>query len=85
MPDLYKVLYEKYSLIDEATTYQLPSSPKYYMADFYMLSLISTIDFDRLLQPTPANPQGVVSAIEEKSIKMILITLRVFFILAYNK
>jgi len=69
MPDLYKVLYEKYSLIDEATTYQLPSSPKYYMADFYMLSLISTIDFDRLLQPTPANPQGVVSAIRGEKYK----------------
>ncbi len=65
----YSVLFEKYGLIDEATTYQLPSSPKYYMADFYMLSLISTIDFDRLLQPTPANPQGVISAIRGEKYK----------------
>jgi hypothetical protein len=69
MPYSYNVLTEKYGLIDEATTYQLPSSPKYYMADFYMLSLISTIDFDRLLQPTPANPQGIVSAIRGEKYK----------------
>ena len=65
----YSILSEKYGLIDEATTYQLPFSPNYYMADFYMLSLISTIDFDRLLQPTPANPQGVVSAIRGEKYK----------------
>ncbi len=65
----YSILFEKYDLVNEATTYQLPSSPKYYMADFYMLSLISTIDFDRLLQPTPANPQGVISAIRGEKYK----------------
>lgn len=65
----YSILSEKYGLVNEATTYQLPSSPKYYMADFYMLSLISTIDFDRLLQPTPANPQGIVSAIRGEKYK----------------
>lgn len=65
----YSILSEKYGLIDEATTYQLPFSPNYYMADFYMLSLISTIDFDRLLQPTPANPQGIVSAIRGEKYK----------------
>lgn len=63
-----KVLLEIYqnkvpSLLTEAVTYQVPASPNYWMADFYMLSFISTIDFDALLKPSLKAPQGITSAI----------------------
>lgn len=58
-----------HKLIVEGVTYKLPSSPQYWMADFYMLSFISTINFDALLKPSIQRPQGIVSAIRGEKYK----------------
>ena len=58
-----------HQLVVEGVTYKLPSSPEYWMADFYMLSFISTIDFDALLKPSIQRPQGIVSAIRGEKYK----------------
>ncbi len=47
----YSVLFEKYGLIDEATTYQLPSSPKYYMAELKIPTETVTLPSKGLLYP----------------------------------
>ena len=58
-----------HQLVVEGVTYKLPSSPEYWMADFYMLSFISTINFDALLKPSIQRPQGIVSAIRGEKYK----------------
>ena len=61
--------FKEFYHLKESVSYQPPSSPKYLMADFYMLAYISTIDFDQLLKPSISNPAGITSAIRGERYK----------------
>ena len=56
--------FKSFYLLNEGVTYTLPASPRYLMADFYILSFIDSIDFESLAsRPSPTNPSGMASAL----------------------